>query len=142
MPVHEYEADYALDLVHRSGSRSPVVVRVRVRDYSEGGYRRRPCRVALEWRGYAHEATADTVYQAFQEVRLALEGLALTPYCYGSCPQTQLSGMAADMGDGTMAYFIEGGDRAPPRLVNIFEAEPDLPLGSVREQREFRAGRK
>jgi hypothetical protein len=80
-----------------------------------------------------------SVYHAFAATREQLEPFGLVPQCYGACPEVQVSGMAVDMGDGTIAYRLsdpQDGWGGP--TVNIFDTGPDISPASVKEQRNYR----
>ena len=135
--MHEHSNEYVLQLV---GGPSPITARavVTVRDWTEHGLRNRVCAIALTWPGHVFDATSHSVYHAFQDLRLRLEPLGLTPNCYGACADVRCSGMQLDMGDGTIAYRMSatppGGH---PPSVNIFETEPGLQLATVAQQRSY-----
>ena len=132
----EYSSTYSIELIDSHGDRVGAEVEVTVRDWTEDQRRHRPCTVRLTWQEHVVEATEFSVYHAFQNVREQLEANGLVPYCYGSCPDVRVSGMAVDMGDGTLAYRMSqsSGVGLPP-MVNVFDSEPGLKLGSVAEQR-------
>ena len=134
--LQTYSSTYSIELVDSHGGRVGAEVEVTVREWTADERRHRPCTVRLAWRDHSVEATEFSVYHAFQKVREQLEAHDLIPYCFGACPDVRVSGMAVDMGDGTLAYRMSKstGVGRPP-MVNIFESEPGLTLGSVAEQR-------
>ncbi len=71
--MDERTQEYDLHLV---GGYSTVSARavVAVRDWTEGGTRRRTCSITLTWPGRAVDATSHSVYHAFQN-------LGLTRFC-------------------------------------------------------------
>lgn len=97
--------------------------------------------LCIQWPGGKVEAVEFSVYHAFASAREQLEPLGLMPQCYGACPEVQVSGMAVDMGDGTIAYRLrDPRDGWGGPTVNIFESAPDIPA-PVEKQRKFRRRR-
>ncbi len=131
--------EYTIDLLDESGQRIPAIVDVDVWDGDTASGRRRDCKLRIRWQQGCVEAVAFSVYHAFASAREQLEPLGLMPQCYGACPEVQVSGMAVDMGDGTIAYRLsDPRDGWGGPTVNIFDTGPDISPATVTEQRNYR----
>ena len=135
--------DYDIFVSDTSGRRLQAHVLVRRYDYDENGWPRRECKLRIEWTGGNVESNEFSVYHAFASAREKLEPLGLIPLCYGACPEVQVSGMAVDMGDGTIAYRLSSPDQGwHGPTVNIFDSAPDIQPAPVAQQRNFRERRR
>lgn len=131
--------EYIIDLLDESGKRIPAAIEVCVWDRDMPSGRQRDCSLRIGWPGGQVEAVEFSVYHAFASAREQLEPLGLMPQCYGACPEVQVSGMAVDMGDGTVAYRLsDPRDGWGGPTVNIFDTGPDISPASVKEQRNYR----
>jgi hypothetical protein len=132
--------NYDILLSDNSGAKIPAKVFVRVYNYSasESGRPRRDCKLQISWAGGKAESVEFSVYHAFASAREQLEPLGLIPQCYGACPEVQVTGMAVDMGDGTIAYRQPSRYERRGPTVNIFDTAPDIQPGSVASQRSYR----
>ena len=136
--MHERKNVYNLELRHAQ-TRIPASAMVLVKDWTENGRRHRPCTVTLSWGKRSVSRTAGSVFHALREVRATLEPEGIFRDCYGSCRDVLVSGMAVDMGDGTIAYRTSvASSKGRPPTVNIFHTEPGLKLVSVAEQDAYR----
>ncbi len=130
---------YEIKLCDGTGTMMPATVDVRVYDRDEDGRRKRECTVRVSWRDTSVEAVEFSVYHAFASAREKMEPLGLIPQCYGSCPEVQVSGMAVDMGDGTIAYRLSRPDQGwHEPTVNIFDTASDIRPAPVADQRNYR----
>lgn len=131
--------EYIIELLDESGKRIPATIAVCVWDRDTPSGRQRDCSLRIGYPGGQVEAVEFSVYHAFASAREQLEPLGLMPQCYGACPEVQVSGMAVDMGDGTIAYRLRDPlDGWGGPTVNIFDTGPDISPASVKEQRNYR----
>lgn len=135
--MREETIEYNLELLKDSKSYLVNLVAY-VRDWQEDGRRHRPCQVTLKWNEREIQKTSHNVYRAFQMLREELEAESVLVNCYGACNDVQASGMQCDMGDGTHAYRMSTAkENERPDVVNIFHTEPNLVIGTVKEQQNY-----
>jgi hypothetical protein len=83
-------------------------------------------------------ATAETFFEALNQVRKSLEVLELKPVCLGARKDVYPSAMILRMGDGDKAYRLKIGQQAfMENLVSIFDPDPDRSPSSVAEQEGY-----
>ena len=97
----------------------------------------RNCHLTLNYRERSISASATDFFDAFCDIRTALEKDRLIPFCYGASLNVFPSGICRDMGAGLKAYKFKNGTK-PTRsdLVDIFDAGPDIIPVFVSVQRE------
>jgi hypothetical protein len=135
--------EYTIDLLGASGERISATVEMSVWDRDTSSGQQRDCTLSIQWPGGKVEAVDFSVYHAFALAREKLQPHGLLPYCFGACPDVQVSGMVVEMGDGTMAYRLsdpQDGWGGP--TVNIFDSAPDIVPAPVAEQRQFHSRRR
>lgn len=117
-------------LVHLVGGRTDEIAKVTAEP------RHGMCHVQLQYENGRFEASASDYFEAFCQIRQKLEGVGLTPFCYGASLSVYPSGMCRDMGAGMFAYRLAHG-RSPTGtdLVRIFDSGPDVIPSTVANQK-------
>ena len=129
--------EYTIELLDQSGKLIPATVAVSTWYGATTSGRQRDRRVSIRWPSGEVEAVEFSVYHAFAAAREQLEPRGLMPQCYGACPEVQVSGMAVEMGDGTIAYRLsDPRDGWGGPTVNIFDSAAPLSFGSRHRQRQ------
>ncbi len=80
------------------------------------------------------QADGPDLFDTLQQLRLILEPLGWTPLCNGARVNCYPSGMARDMGGGTMVYVLNHKLRCRLRLVGTFDPAPKESVGAVADQ--------
>lgn len=96
------------------------------------------CRLTFSYRGKSIDAESTDYFEAFCDIRRALEPEGLIPFCYGASLNVYPAGMARGMVRGLKAYKLSKRRQARPEdLVYIFDRGPDVIPASVDLQNAF-----
>ncbi|AZG13241.1 hypothetical protein [Cupriavidus pauculus] len=96
------------------------------------------CGLKCVFRERTIEALEGDYFEAFCEIRKALEKENIVPFCYGASLNVYPSAMARQMGEGLRAYRLTMGvPSSQDQLVQIFDQGPDIIPASVSQQEHF-----
>lgn len=99
----------------------------------------RSCNIETTIGGKAYQAREFDFFEALRTLRRLLIADGYDLFCYGSCINVWATGMARNMGDGSLAYLLlpqEPNTKQP--LVEIFGEPPaGTQLGTPDEQEQF-----
>lgn len=102
MQVNRFER--TIRLSDGVGGNLPAALACEARCWTEGGFSRRTCVIALCYERGEVVGEGPDFFEAFCRIREALGPWELLPSCYGASRDVYPSGMARDMGDGLSAY--------------------------------------
>jgi hypothetical protein len=122
---------YEIEMRDSQGVTHPATIRLIDSEYGK-------CKLELLLGERSLSATASDFFEAFCQIRLALEAEGILPICYAASLNVFPSGMCRDMGAGLKAYKHTIGQRGRwPDLVDIFATCDDVVPATVAEQATF-----